>query len=179
LLACSLLGAAIQAGVPGRVQAQQPQRLTAPRRIDDGRDRDLAERIRPFFDQRRPESERLAALAAVPGFNRPDQVERAVVIVRDPNESPRIRALALSRVQGSVARDDALLTEVLGWARAQDTPAPLRRASLDAVEGVLSSTSRHPRYQELLSTLRVLARDPNADVRARALKLLAMEGAVP
>lgn len=166
--------------VPARLAAQQPKRLAPPMRPDaDRRDRDLAERVRPFFDSRRPESERVAALAAVPGFSRPEDVRQAVAIARDPNEPPRIRALALSRVQGTIARDDGLLTDLLGWLRAPQTPMPVRRASLDAVETMLSSASRHPRHDELVATLRLLTRDPNDEMRARALKLLAMEGVAP
>src|SRR5579885_383957 len=57
-----------------------------------------AQAAQVFLDPSRPEAERAAAVQGVDALSREDQIAAAVRLLRDPQQPPRLRALALHLV---------------------------------------------------------------------------------
>jgi hypothetical protein len=121
-----------------------------------------------------PAAKRQAALPTV--IKDAGDVEKAAAILKDAAEDPGLREQVLLRIGTATGKSDALIDLVLGIFRNAAEPAVVRLAAVRVLQQVsFSSQLFQPRRPDYLAALREAMGDAQAEVRERALEILAVK----
>lgn len=128
-----------------------------------------------FLDRSQSEAARLAAVANLDAFVDRGDATAALEIVRDPAEPVAVRVRALQLALHEIEQDQELVEELLGLLASPETPAPLRHAMADAGRVLLITGTGTARGDEIMAVMRSMSRDPDPQIRALALGMLAAQ----
>lgn len=175
-LACVLV-ATVATGSTVVAQVDTDSLRRAHRAQAEATARRVAEAAAVFTDRELSAERRLAAVEGIGGFDRADDVERTIAVLMDRAEPTQVRVRAVQLVAPQSALDESFRHRLLDLVERGQEPLELRRAGMTGLEGALFTW--HPEHAEAERTtaaLRRLARDPDAGIRASALRVLASRG---
>ncbi|MBN9382341.1 MAG: HEAT repeat domain-containing protein [Chitinophagaceae bacterium] len=124
-----------------------------------------------FLNRRLPTEERLKAIAPHAVIYDEKQIAQFKQTVLSSDETPEIRAMALSRLYPHVEKDDALYRQTIAWFSNPQTPPVLRRETLNLISNLS--------FSSLIGVLDVypkMVQDPDPDFRMFAISRLMMNG---
>ena len=105
-----------------------------------------------------------------------DAVSEAVGVLLDRSADPERRKVALDAIAVEIAKRHDLVDLVLGVLRDRTEPPVIRRAALQVLRASsFRAVIFAPKRPDYLETLRSIVDDPDADLRAQALEVLAQE----
>ncbi|GJM33358.1 MAG: hypothetical protein DHS20C18_23590 [Saprospiraceae bacterium] len=145
------------------------------RREEAERRQEIKKAFDIFINASNAESTRLRAVEKVPTTYDEKQRDLLNRIVRSPNESDAIRAMALNKLKHHLSTDKELLDQIKRWVIDKNTPQMLRKESLNALELVnFSSLGMQGIPDDLLSIYRKLTEDELIEFRRIAFKFLSL-----
>lgn len=116
-----------------------------------------------------------AALTELPFLTEPDDVSKAMEIIRDANQDASIRTLALQKVINALINDPALTAVCLQLLQDAANTTGLRVAALNVLMTLSFSSRQFAAIRaEYIAALRTLIDDHDQQVRAMAVEQLAV-----
>ena len=135
--------------------------------------------LRDMLGRARPAARAAAPTGAAEGLRAAageDDLAAAVAVLRDKDEDPGLRAQVLAMVGDTLGAEHALIDAMLGVLGDDTEPPELRKAALAALQRAsFIAAVFAPKRPEFLATLRGVIDDEDAELRRRAIGVLARE----
>ncbi|MEM7395106.1 MAG: hypothetical protein AAF492_22470, partial [Verrucomicrobiota bacterium] len=138
--------------------------------------KEQAESSRIFLDASRSEDERLAAAENLAPLQEEAEVETALALVRNVDESDAMRAIALHRLVDVVGHDEDLLQYTVELVAGSDVPADLRNSAAMVLQTMRFSSPLYAAHRPAIqAALRSAVDHENEALRSACIEYLAID----